>query len=175
MNKLRYFIGIFFVLGFSFPSLVFSYQSDERESVIQETLDKFKEEPSSLEITPAEQEFLEKELSSGLFTTKQTIIAKTLKDITVEVALRLGYIAGDTTYNFNHDTSELKFPFDNWMGGGSLEVGYKRLFFNAQAWAPISKETGSKMTDKDWIQGILISSTESNQDIDGYILDTNVR
>lgn len=175
MNKSRYFIGLFFVVEFSFLPLAFSYQVDERENIIQQTLDKFKEEFSSFETTPREQEFLDKELSSELFATKQSVIAKTLKDITIEVALRLGYISGDTTYNFDHDTSELKFPFDNWMGGGSLEAGYKRLFFNAQAWVPISKETGSKMTDKDWIQGILISSTESNQDVDGYILDTNLR
>lgn len=165
MNKLRDIIVISLVLGLSTPSLGFSSVTS-RGAAIQEVLDGLRPPP---EITPQE------ESAPSLFLQRYGIIDETLDRVQVEVALRIGYIAGSTTYDFNDHTSELMFPLGNWMGGASASVGFKNFSLNGEIWATMSEAVNSKMTDKDWINDALISSTESTEEMDGYIYDANLR
>jgi len=97
-----------------------------------------------------------------------------------EATLKLGYITGNTAYDFNHHVSELEYPMDNWMIGGSLEGGLNnsKFSFGLSFWTNIDKDAGNDMKDKDWDQtgtlfpqGTLFSYTKSQADMRTFIFD----
>lgn len=99
-----------------------------------------------------------------------------LGDAYVTIGAKIGYIQGDTTYDFNHHTSELEFPMNNWMAGGGIGVGFKDLSVNSEVWGQIEKYAGYDMKDRDWdTSGDLISYTKSKADMDALIWDVNLR
>ncbi|MDP1854292.1 MAG: omptin family outer membrane protease [Candidatus Omnitrophota bacterium] len=169
MNKSNTLVSAFLILGLLIPPFVFSY-SDSRETAIQDALDVLKGEPALARTVRAEEESV-----SSPFFKRHKIIGETLDEIELEVTLKIGYIAGDTTYDFDNHVSELMFPFDNWMGGANVNAGFKKFSLNIDFWAPIDKEANSKMTDKDWFSATLISSTESRADMDAVIAEGYVR
>lgn len=169
MNKSNVLISALLILGLIVPSVVFSY-SDSRETAIQDALDALKGEP-----VPSKAVLAQQEAVSSPFFERHKIIGETLDEIELEVTLKIGYIAGDTTYDFNNHVSELMFPFDNWMGGADVNAGFRNVSFNIGFWAPIDKEAGSKMTDKDWAGATLISSTESRAELDAVIAEGYMR
>lgn len=102
----------------------------------------------------------------------------------VVTGLNVGYISGNTAYDFNHHTSELEFPMDNWMLGASLkaELDKINLSVNTSLWLGIEKDAGADMKDKDWdvsgvlfTPGTLYSYTESNAELFPLIFDINGR
>ncbi len=99
----------------------------------------------------------------------------TFRDYILDLCIMLGYMTGDTTYDFDNHTSELKFPLGNGVIGGNLSLGYGNFSVNSEAWVPFTNHVREKMTDKDWALGILISSTDSNTDADALIWDANLR
>jgi outer membrane protease len=97
-----------------------------------------------------------------------------------EATLKIGYMTGNTAYDFNHHVSELEYPMDNWMIGGSLEGGLNnsKFSFGLSFWTNIDKNAGNDMKDKDWdqtgsafSQGTLYSYTESQADLRAIMFD----
>lgn len=154
MKKLKVFCALLLL----FPAMVYA-QADNalRDKAIEETL-------SSLETKTATE--TEAKGYSKRFTFNDTYL---------NLGLDFGYIHGNTAKDFNHHTSELEFPMDNWMVGGSLGLGWKDLAFNTEIWAPLEEDAGFKMKDKDWIDGVLVSYTKSRADMDAIIWDSNLR
>lgn len=102
----------------------------------------------------------------------------------VVTGLRLGYLWGNTAYDFNHHTSELEFPMDNWMLGAELKAEVDKINFslNTALWLGIEKDAGADMKDKDWDvdgglfpPGTLFSYTKSNTKLSPIIFDINGR
>jgi len=108
------------------------------------------------------------------------IIDTTLGRIEFALAIGTGYLAGDTRYEINFvesgisGKSELVFPFDNWLVGGNISAGYYPLYLNFQGWGNIAEKTTGGMTDKDWENGALVSSTKSDYRAQIAILDFNL-
>ncbi len=97
------------------------------------------------------------------------------KKVYFTTGLQIGYLKGNTAYDFAHHTSELEFPMDNGMMGGNFALGFADLSLNTEAWVPFEKDAGFKMKDRDWIYGYLVSETTSRADMDAIIWDTNLR
>ena len=96
----------------------------------------------------------------------------------LDLGLRTGYIYGYTSFDFNHHTSELEYPFRSYMGGANLSLGYKGFSMNSEFWVPISGDptAGWHMKDKDWdANGQLESDTRSYTDMNAIIWDANLR
>lgn len=94
----------------------------------------------------------------------------------LSLGLGLGYLKGNTAYDFDHHASELEFPMDNFMAGANFSLGLKNLSLNAQAWASVEDYAGFKMKDKDWnAAGALTSYTKSKAYMDAVIWDANLR
>ena len=92
--------------------------------------------------------------------------------------LRTGYIYGYTSYDFNHHTSELEYPFNSYMGGGNLSLGYKDFSINSEVWGSLCDDpsAGYNMKDKDWdSKGNLESDTKSSSNMNAVIWDANLR
>lgn len=97
-------------------------------------------------------------------------------DLWLTLGMELGYIRGNTAYDFDHHTSELEFPFNNPMIGGDIVFGYKDFSFISQFWGTLSSSCASDMKDKDWNgAGQLTSHTESSADLDAIIYDGGLR
>lgn len=120
----------------------------------------------------------EKEKRSLVFPKAERIqvIEKALGELEFALAIGIGYLAGDTYYEITPAPykSELIFPFNDWLGGGNILLGYYPLYVNFQGWTNITKRTNSGMTDKDWADGVLFSSTESDNEAQIKILDANL-
>ncbi len=96
----------------------------------------------------------------------------------LEFGLRTGYIYGQNSYDFDHHTSELEFPFRAYLGGGNLSLGYKDLSINSQVWGSLLDDpsAGWHTKDKDWNgSGGLDSDTKSYSDMNAVIWDANLR
>ena len=50
----------------------------------------------------------------------------------LDVGMRFGYMDGFTSFDFNHRTSELEYPFNCYLGGGTINLGYKDLSLNSE-------------------------------------------
>lgn len=89
----------------------------------------------------------------------------------------IGYLKGKTLYNFAHQTSELKYPLDNWMfgAGGRAAVPVKNLSLHGRVWLPLERDAGAEMTDRDWISGLLVSETKSQATLDAFMADIYAR
>lgn len=87
---------------------------------------------------------------------------------------RVGYMRGETAYDWQHQRSELIFPYDNWMAGAAVSVSKGPCSLNGEFWMPVEGDAGD-MTDRDWIDGILFSETFSRSELDALILDGNLR
>ncbi len=163
------------------PSLAFS-KTEERKEAIQHAFDGLKHKLSLQEINyspePVDyaQDLRPAKKTRSIFSQRHIIIDKILDEVELSIAVKIGYMTGETIYDFNHHASELTFPFDNWMGGVDFSLGMNRLSLNAGFWGSLQDETGSKNTNKDWTSGgLLFSSTESVQKIDAIIWDANLR
>lgn len=101
---------------------------------------------------------------------------------------KLGYLSGNTAYDFAHRTSELEYPFENWMFGSGVSVSVPQYRFNlrAQVMTTIETDAGNQMKDKDWITagsglealgsvGELWSDTRSKAFMRGTIFDVSAR
>lgn len=95
----------------------------------------------------------------------------------LDFGLRTGYISGQNSYELGHHVSELEFPFRSYLGGGNLNLGYKDLSINFQAWGTLFDDPsgGYHMKDKDWTAGELWSDTKTNSNMNGVIWDANMR
>lgn len=96
----------------------------------------------------------------------------------VALFLQLGYLTGNTTYDYNHHTSELEFPMNNWMIGAGLASQLENSDFSLSLsfWTDLESDAGDDMKDKDWNSaGTLISSTKSKAEMDAFIFDINGR
>jgi outer membrane protease len=152
---------------------------DSRENAMDEALSLTQTKAASIEKTL--QTIEEKQAIEKEQTTKEKIdysmrqeakifaLAKAEKYLVW--GLRMGYIKGNTAYDFNHHTSELEFPMDNLMAGTNLCAGFKNLSLNFEAWLPIEDYSGFEMKDKDWTNGVLTSYTKSKAYMDAVILD----
>lgn len=165
-NKTCFFIFLFLL---SFSSQSFSYSSP-RDAAIQKTFDSLKAKPVQRAALTMPSTF-----SMPFFFQRQNVIRQTLDDLELGLAVKIGYLTGNTTYDFASHTSELKFPFDLWIAGGDFSLGYKNFSLNTELLGSITKESGSRQTDKDWLLGALISSTESTSKTDAVILDLSAR
>jgi len=96
----------------------------------------------------------------------------------LDVGLRMGYISGFTSFDFNHHVSELEYPFRCYLGGGKLALGYKDISANSEFWGSMVNDpsAGWHMKDKDWdSNGNLESYTKSNSNMNAAIWDANLR
>jgi outer membrane protease len=124
----------------------------------------------------------EKEKRSLVFPKvgRMQVIEKALGEFELALALGIGYLAGDTRYEINFTDSgvtgksELIFPFNDWLGGGNILLGYYPLYVNFQGWTNITKRTNCGMIDKDWTDDELVSYTESDNEALIRILDANL-
>ncbi|MCD4779516.1 MAG: omptin family outer membrane protease [Candidatus Omnitrophica bacterium] len=90
--------------------------------------------------------------------------------------LDVGYLSGNTTYDFNNGVSELSFPMSNWMLGSNLSAGFNNFSINGSVWATLLDDyAGDDMSDKDWCGGCLWFYTESDAHMDAVIWDVNFR
>jgi len=167
-----YFFGIiiiFYILGFSLDAHALS-----KEEAITQTFDRIEHRG----IENRERETYQPGLFSNI--TRERVIEKTLGKIEFELAIGIGYLSGYTSYEIDFPwdgyagKSELKFPFDNWLTGGNISVGYSPFYLNFQGWTNISKKTNGDMEDKDWKGEYLLSSTKSDADGQMVILDVNL-
>ena len=179
-------VTFFCCLLILFPPRIYAaldnISKDKREKTMVATLDamEIKSRLASLaKVQPAAQSSNQPQnkmalaFSSGWEKYKQIF---NFGDAYVSVGAKIGYISGDTTYDFNHHTSELEFPMNNWMAGGDISVGLKDLSLNAQLWGQIEENAGYDMKDKDWNSaGALISYTKSKADMNAFIWDLNFR
>ncbi|MFA4888863.1 MAG: omptin family outer membrane protease [Candidatus Omnitrophota bacterium] len=136
----------------------------------------FLPEKEILKAAPPEPE-PEKEVAAEPLPRKSTKLKLNISDDWwLGLGLNLGYIKGNTTYDFNHHTSELEFPLNNPMIGGEVILGYKDFSFISELWGTLSSSCASDMKDKDWNgAGGLISHTESSADLDAIICDGGFR
>ena len=96
----------------------------------------------------------------------------------LDVGMRFGYMDGFTSFDFNHHTSELEYPFNCYLGGGNLNLGYKGASLNSEFWGSLVNDptAGWNMKDKDWDpEGNLESDTRSGSNMNAVIWDTNLR
>ncbi|MDD5432061.1 MAG: omptin family outer membrane protease [Candidatus Omnitrophica bacterium] len=96
----------------------------------------------------------------------------------LDLGMRFGYIYGQNSYDMNHHVSELEFPFRTYMGGGKINIGYKDLSINAEAWSSLFDDpsAGWHTKDKDWDSaGNLESDTKSYSDMNAIIWDLSMR
>jgi outer membrane protease len=118
----------------------------------------------------------------GLFPNLERgrVIETTLGKLEFTAAVGVGYLAGDTRYEIDfsdsgiNGKSELVFPFNKWLAGGNVSAGYYPFYLNFQGWTNIAESTSSGMTDKDWADGFLFSSTKSDYKAQVSILDVNL-
>lgn len=171
------------------PIVVYAQMdSTLRSRAIEETLrtTEAKTQSSSNVVSSASEKFLKQNSKKieeirkkeDIFTQKLKAPIKwtILDDVYLILGLELGYINGNTAYDFNHHTSELEFPMDNWMIGGNFSSGYKNLSFNTEIWTPLENYAGFEMKDKDWdTNGALSSYTKSKAEMDAIIWDANAR
>lgn len=119
---------------------------------------------------------IEREENNFMQETNKNIIRFSSSDGYMTAGVNIGYLKGNTAYDFDHHTSELEFPMDNVMAGGDFSLGYKDLSLNAQLWAPVEDYSGFDMKDKDWdSQGNLISYTKSKAYMEAIIWDASLR
>ncbi|MCG8431540.1 MAG: omptin family outer membrane protease [Candidatus Omnitrophica bacterium] len=113
---------------------------------------------------------------AGAYTEveRQEVMQQTLDEVEISVDVRAGYLRGETAYDFNHQTSELTFPLDNWVMGTGVRVSWAPFSFNGVFYAPVEHDAGD-MKDRDWNAGGLISETYSDAAVDAIILDGNLR
>ena len=108
------------------------------------------------------------------------VIEKTLDKTELEVGIGIGYLNGHTSYEIDFPyygytgRSKLGFPIDNLLAGGNILLGRQPFYLNLQGWTNISKNTDDKMKDKDWLEWLLFSSTESDADAQMAILDLSL-
>lgn len=112
--------------------------------------------------------------NKGLSRAKNALL-KLKGDAYMTLGLELGYIKGFTSYDFDHHTSELEYPLNNFMGGGTAGVGYKGWLAKAEVWMPFESYAGDNMKDKDWILGDLVSYTKSKAYLDAVIVDGSLQ
>jgi len=96
----------------------------------------------------------------------------------LDFGLRTAYIFGQNSYDYNHHTSELEFPFRAYLGGGNISLGYKDLSINSEAWGSLLDDpsAGWHTKDKDWhSNGYIYSDTKSYSDMNAVIWDLNLR
>lgn len=154
-------VPIFFYL--LIPTIIYAQDNlDLRDKIIEETLLVKEVEAGHLPKESGRQEYP----SVGTGTGDKTYIT---------LGVESGYIAGNTAYDFDHHTSELEFPLNNWMIGGNLNIGLKNLSLNAEFWTPLDNDAGFNMKDKDWPDGTLHSYTKSKASMDAIIGDVNLR
>ncbi len=94
-----------------------------------------------------------------------------------DFGLRFGYIYGQNSFDYNHHTSELEYPFRSYVGGGKLNFGYKDFSLNSEFWGSLFDDpsAGWHTKDKDWEDGQLTSDTKSYSDMNAVIWDTHLR
>lgn len=164
MKKLKVFCTLFLL----FPTMVYAQVDNAlRNKVIEETL-------YAMETKT--------QLSTQVLSSANESEARgytqwfAFNDAYLVLGLRFGYLKGNTAYDFDHHTSELEFPMDNWMIGGNLSFGSKDLSFNTEIWTPVENYAGFNMKDKDWTtNGVLYSYTKSKAEMDAVIWDVNLR
>ncbi|MFQ5680723.1 MAG: omptin family outer membrane protease [Candidatus Omnitrophota bacterium] len=142
----------------------------EQKEVVSQTMDKLGQGRVA-----NNQDIAQGPYMSGLFSRRRAIIDRTLDDIEIKISFKIGYMTGDTTYDFDHHTSELMFPFDNWMAGAEIGIKSGKFSFALDGWGSLGDSVGDKMTDKDWGGDVLISSTESQAKIDAVIWGASLR
>lgn len=170
-------ISFLLILFLSFPAIVYAqFDSDLRAIVIAQTLEAlvaktqlpaqylYSLEQNYFQVRKEERGQVKKEAPDYVFGNKH-----------LTIGMQLGYITGYTAYNFDHNTSELEFPMNNWMVGSNLSLGFKNFSLNAQIWTPLESDAGFDMKDKDWVGGTLVSYTESQAEMDAFICDANLR
>ncbi|MCM8789394.1 MAG: hypothetical protein NC916_00005, partial [Candidatus Omnitrophica bacterium] len=162
-----------------FPTALFSQVSeDARNLMISKTLDIIEtyRDLTIIENQDIGQKIYQTDISPNI--KRGYIIEKTLGAVEFALGINIGYLAGNTSYEIGGIDSgiswksELVFPFDNWVGGGNILLGRHPFYLNLQGWTNIDKRTNGGMTDKDWLESILISSTESDYEAQITILDT---
>jgi outer membrane protease len=96
----------------------------------------------------------------------------------LDLGLRMGYMSGYNSFDLNHQTSELKYPFDVYLGGITAGLGKDKVSLNLEFWTSLfnGPNRGWNMTDKDWDDdGDLTSYTKSKSEMDALIGDLNLR
>lgn len=97
----------------------------------------------------------------------------------LDLGFRFGYMDGFTSFDFNHHVSELEYPFNCYLGGGNINLGYKDLSLNSEFWGSLVNDptAGWNMKDKDWerASGQLESDTRSHSNMNAVIWDANLR
>ena len=97
----------------------------------------------------------------------------------LDLGMRFGYMDGFTSFDFNHHRSELEYPFNCYLGGGIINLGYKDISMNSQFWGSLVDDptAGWNMKDKDWdmATGELESDTRSKSFMNAVIWDANLR
>lgn len=120
-------------------------------------------------------QFVEKEEEKNLQERLKDLLHMD-KDDRLGAFLQIGYLGGHTSYDFDHHTSELEFPMDNWMLGCGLyaELNKYNLSINTDFWTNTEDRAGY-MKDKDWSWGNLYSYTESPSELNTFIWDINLK
>lgn len=96
----------------------------------------------------------------------------------LDVGLRTGYMSGYNSFDLNHHVSELKYPFDIYLGGVTVSLGHKRTSLNLELSGSLFNDPnrGWNMEDKDWDDdGDLESYTKSKSSMNAVIGDVNLR
>ncbi|MDD2680368.1 MAG: omptin family outer membrane protease [Candidatus Omnitrophica bacterium] len=172
-------IALFFVLFLSLPLTTYAIEGNLGSSVIGQGL-----------YAANQAEMLNKNLSSQKQTAgpekEATGLMGAIKGFTksfkandgyLDLGLRTGYIYGQNSFDWDHHTSELEFPFRAYLGGGIINLGYKDFSINSEFWGSLVDDpsAGWHMKDKDWTSGKLISDTKSNSSMNAVIWDVNLR
>lgn len=182
MNRVAKRVGIF-IISLLVPAILYADGDPaSRDKVIDETLGKIKlarEMAQEIKVPPPRLSADTEAPTKGVtFPDERRIEIQRLKldDAYLDLGLSLGYLNGNTAYDWNHHTSELEYPMDNWMAGGKLTFGYKNLAFHADVWVPIEDYAGFNMKDKDWnASGLMISYTKSKAYMEAVICDSGLR
>jgi outer membrane protease len=169
-NPKIYFSGViivFCILGFYFDAYALS-----RAEIISQTLDR-QENPTEIVKGNYPRPLLH-DIERGY------VMNKTLDKVEFAMAIGMGYLYGDTSYEINFSEggyagrSELTFPFDTWLLGTDISVGQYPFYLNFSGWTNMLKKENGGMEDKDWIDGYLFSSTESDNKAKIATLDVNL-
>jgi outer membrane protease len=169
-------LKIFLIFFLFIPSFIFGYPSG-RDNVLEETLNKW-------ESHPKDEVIIKKDNLTSLTvkysSKREEEIEKVFRNIEMEIALGIGYLLGETSYEIKFSSagvegkSRLDFPLGNWLMGLKTSIGYSPLYLNFEGWTQLRKVASGEMADKDWVDSFLLSSTKSDAQLKLKILDISL-